>query len=131
MFCSNNFTFYFSSTNKIQTLQSQRYLLKSSCEMLHCIKEKWNLTAFWNKWRILGNIFSGTPFILGVPKKLVSRNLNQYDSFCLKEQFYGSKLGRNMEKSSSMAWQLLILVEEPPTLLKLPLKCSQGTGKII
>ena len=64
-------------------------------------------------------------------KKLDFRNLNNYDSYCLKQQFYGSKFGRNKWKSFNMTWQLLILEKEPPIILRWPKKCSQVTGKTI
>ena len=48
--------------------------------------------------------------VQGVPEKLDFRNLNKYDSYCLKQQFYGSKFGRNKWESFNMTWQLLILV---------------------
>ena len=65
--------------------------------------------------------------VQGVPEKLDFRNLNKYDSYCLKQQFYGSKFG----KSFNMTWQLLILEKEPPIILRWPQKCSQVTGKNI
>ena len=48
----------------------------------------------------------------GCPKKVGLRILNRFDSYCLKEHLDGSKLGKKWI-AFNMAWQYLILMEEP------------------
>ena len=35
-------------------------------------------------------------------------------------------MGKNMCKTFNMTWQLLTLMQEPPKILRRPLKCLQG-----
>ena len=67
-----------------------------------------------------------TSFYRVSQKKLDFRDMNRNESYCLKQQFYGTKFGRNKWKSFNMIFE-----KEPPIILRWPQKCSQVTGKTI
>ena len=66
-------------------------------------------------------------YVQGVKKKLVIRDLNRFDSFCLKEHCYGSKLGMICEMPLMWVGNFWYWCRNPPRISRRPLNANRKT----